>query len=132
MAASGLNPTHKVNILDFFNHTSQFCNVYYGNWHAYYEEYNFFNILHSCISEMVILRKQSVRKIFIDNCMINHFCLIYFYYKTYRLAGNFKKTIFAAFDLEYFFSILRIHVDNWQIVYNRVSNIHANFKEGAN
>ena len=77
-----------------------FCNVYFGNWHAYYEEYNFFNILHRCISEMVILRKKSIRTIFIGNFMMNNFCLIYFYYKTYRLAEKLKKPIFATFDLE--------------------------------
>ena len=46
---------------------------------------------------MVILREKSTRNIFVDNFMIQNFCLDYIFDKTFRSQKKFKK---FHFDLE--------------------------------
>ena len=49
---------------------------------------------------MVILRKKSMRNIFVDNFTIYNFCLDYIFDKTYRFQEKFKKSENFHFDLE--------------------------------
>ena len=49
---------------------------------------------------MVILRKKSMRNIFVDNFMIYNFCLGYIFDKTYRFKERLKNSENFDFDLE--------------------------------
>ena len=49
---------------------------------------------------MVILRKKSMRNIFVDNFTIYNFCLDYIFDKIYRFQEKFKKSENFHFDLE--------------------------------
>jgi hypothetical protein len=95
---------------------------------AYYEEHNFLN---RYISEMVILRKKSIR-IYIENCMLYNFCLIYFYDKTYRLAENAKNPFSRPLTLNNFFCRCGSDGDFLHFLYNNVPNVRTNFQLYAN
>ena len=49
---------------------------------------------------MMILREKSMRNIFVDNFMINNFCLGSIFDKTYHFQEKFKKSENFDFDLE--------------------------------